>query len=58
MESSTNFLQILKSQFGSTEEFGQFERDFYSQKEEVAMLRVSKNKHLNLIWRFDIFYSS
>ncbi|XP_021945188.1 myosin-1B isoform X1 [Folsomia candida] len=43
MESSTNFLQILKSQFGSTEEFGQFERDFYSQKEEVAMLRGNLN---------------
>jgi hypothetical protein len=39
-EDPTFFMDGLKSQFGSTEQFVGFERHYYSQAEELKMLRV------------------
>jgi hypothetical protein len=42
-EDPTFFMDGLKSQFGSTEQFVGFERHYYSQAEELKMLRVIFN---------------
>jgi hypothetical protein len=45
-EDPTFFMDGLKSQFGSTEQFVGFERHYYSQAEELKMLRVIFNTQL------------